>query len=146
MKQLIILLLVTGLVSCRSFETMRWGECTDSDGAGLSADLVALFDWSDRPDMIVSIDGNRCLPSGPNGYTKAKLKPGAHVIEYSNHVHDLGHAGGRIELELKEGHLYAFRFATCYWCRNRRFTAWVDDTTTGEVVWGKRPDWPSWYL
>lgn len=141
-----VLLLALGLAACRSFGTARWGDCPDADGAQASAASSAVFDWSEWPDMITSIDGNRCVGSGKTGYKRARLLPGRHVVEYRNYVLDLGYAAGRIELDVQAGHSYRFDFDACYWCRKRRFTAWVDDRTTGQVAWGQRPDWPSWYL
>jgi len=146
MKQLAISLLFLGVLSCRSIDTRSWGECADADGAGQSTESIAIIDWSDWPDMITSIDGNRCIGSGRTGYKKARLSSGSHTVEYSNHVHDLGHVTGQIELEVKKGHLYEFGFDTCYWCIPRRFAVWIDDRTTGEVVWGRHRDWPSWFL
>jgi hypothetical protein len=146
MKQLVILLLFLGILSCRSFDTLNWGECADSDGAGQDAESTAIMDWSDWPDMIISIDADKCIGSGKAGYKRARLSPGRHAVEYGNYVYKLGHVSGRIELEVKKGHLYEFGFDTCFWCQPRRYAVWVDDRTTGEVVWGKRRDWPSWYL
>lgn len=145
-KRLALPLLCLGLLSCRSFDTMSWGECLDADGAGQPTESIAIVDWSDWPDMITRIDTDRCIGSGRTGYRKARLSPGKHVLEYSNHVHSMGHVAGRIELEVKKGHAYEFRFDTCFWCMPRRYALWIDDKTTGEVAWGTRRDWPAWYL
>lgn len=146
MKKLTILLLSLAIASCFSLEAMKWGEWTAPDVTDLSSESVASFDWSDWPGMIISIDGD----SRPGtGYKKAKLLPGRHVLEYSNYLAEFGpdnHVKGTIEMELKAGHSYQFGFDTCYWCKPRRFTVWVEDRNTGEIVWGKRPDWPSWFL
>jgi len=141
-----MLLLCLGVLSCRSIDTMSWGECVDSDGAGQPAESVAILDWSNWPDMITRIDGNRCVGSGKLGYKTARLTPGKHVIEYSNHVHKLGHVTGRIELDLRKGHSYVFAFDTCFWCTPRRYAVWIEDRTSGEVPWGKTRDWPAWFL
>jgi len=146
MKQMILLLLSLVMVSCYSLQTMRWGEWSDSDVAGVETDLIASFDWSEWPGMIASIDGNK---SAGTGYKKAKLLPGRHVFEYSYYLVEFGpgnHVTGTIEIELKAGHSYIFCFDYCYWCKPRRSAVWIDDLTTGEVVWGKRRDWPFWFL
>jgi hypothetical protein len=96
--------------------------------------------------MVTSVDGNKCKGSGKSGYKKARLLPGRHVIAYSNYVYKLGHVTGKIDLELKAGHSYEFAFDTCYWCNPRRDAAWVEDKTTGEIVWGKCRDWPFWFF
>jgi hypothetical protein len=146
MRKLILMLLSLGILSCFSLEAMRWGEWIAPDVTGLRAESVANFDWSEWPGMIISIDGNR---SPGTGHKKAKLLPGRHVFEYSNYLAEFGpgnHVTGTIEIELKAGHSYMFGFDTCYWCKPRRFAVWVDDQTTGEVVWGKGRDWPFWFL
>ncbi len=145
-KILATLVIFATLASCRTIETKPWGECPDVDGFGLEADAVAWFDWSGWPDMITAIDEHHCLMSGATGYKWAKLRPGRHIVEYSNYVHDFGHVTGRIDMVLAAGHRYAFGFNTCYWCMPRRYAVWVADQSSGQVVWGRQPDWPGWFL
>jgi hypothetical protein len=144
MKKLVLLLLSL-LVSCAHHSPVfwGWGEWAGADVAGVGDDLLAGFDWSELPGVIASIDGNRV----GTGYKKAKLRPGRHVIEYAYSPAEFGaHPTGIIEIDLAAGHLYEFRVKLSFWCMPRRFAVWVDDKTTGEAVWGKRPDWPSWWL
>jgi hypothetical protein len=109
----------------------------------VESDVTANLDWSTLPGVITSIDGNRV----GNGYKKAKLLPGSHVIEYAYSPVEFGeHPRGTIALELQAGHLFEFRLKLCFWCNPRKFAVWVDDNSTGETVWGKHPDWPSWFL
>jgi hypothetical protein len=140
------ILILAALLSCRSLETRSWGECTDADGFGLGSDVSGVFDWSGWPDMVTAIDGGRCVAGGATGYKWARLKSGIHVVDYSNYVHDFGHVSGRIEIGLQAGHRYVFGFDACYWCKPRRYAVWVSDENTGEVVWGRRADWPRWFL
>ncbi len=145
-KGLAVLLMLAALASCRALDTANWGECGDADGAGSAADASAVFDWSDWPGMVVAVDGDRCVAAGDKGFKWARLKPGPHVVVYSNHVHDFGHVAGKVEFRMEAGHRYVLGFATCFWCMPRRYALWVDDATTGQVAWGRRPDWPWWYL
>jgi hypothetical protein len=49
-------------------------------------------------------------------------------------------------MEFKACHSYQFGLKLCFWCSPRKYAVWIDDKTTGELVWGKRPDWPFWFL
>ncbi len=143
MNRLVAVFLSIGLTACFSLETRNWGEWTEKDLPQQSTGLLAGFDWHDWPGMIVRIDQHQEVATG---YKSARLRPGMHIIEYSNHVHDFGHVVGEIKITLLAGHDYGFRFKTCYWCNPRRFAVWVDDLTTAELAWGSRPNWPNWYL
>ena len=143
MNPLIAIFLSLGLAACYSLETKGWGEWTDMDLAKQSTASAAGFSWHEWPGMIVRIDQHSEVAAG---YTSARLRPGMHVIEYSNHVHDFGHVRGEMQIVLLAGHAYEFRFDTCYWCNPRRFAVWINDVTTGEPAWGNRPNWPRWYL
>lgn len=129
------------LASCFSFEAMNWGEW--SDPAATMTAPAARFGWARWPGMITSIDGHGDVATG---FKRARLRPGPHTVAYSGHIHDFGQVAGEIRLDLAADHDYEFNFATCYWCMPRRFAVWVQDRTSGEVVWGKPRDWPSWYL
>jgi hypothetical protein len=143
MKRLWSLLVCIALVSCYSIETKDWGQWIDRDAAKQGVGLAVIFGWPKWPGMIIGIDQHGEVA---NGYKSAMLRPGMHIIEYSNHVHDFGHVKGEIQLNLLAGHTYEFNFDTCYWCVPRKLAVWVDDATTGHVVWGSHPDWPRWYL
>jgi hypothetical protein len=140
---LIAVVLSVSLAACFSLETRDWGEWAEKDLAQQSTASAAGFDWRDWPGMIVSIDLHDEVATG---YKSARLRPGMHIIKYSNHVHDFGHVKGEMKIILLAGHNYRFHFDTCYWCNPRRFAVWVDDLTTAELAWGSRPDWPKWYL
>jgi hypothetical protein len=131
------------LCACFSMQTRSWGQWSEGAPAEHGAGSSVIFGWVDWPGMIVSIDRHSEVAPG---YKSAQLRPGRHVIEYSNYVHDFGHVSGAMDLDLVASHEYEFRFATCYWCKPRRFAVWVEDTTIGAVAWGSRPDWPRWYL
>ncbi|MCP5277044.1 MAG: hypothetical protein H6935_01625 [Thiobacillus sp.] len=143
MNLLIAVFFSVGLVACAALETKGWGQWAEENLALHDTTSTALFDWRDWPGMIVRIDKN---PAVSEGYKSARLRPGVHVIEYSNHVRDFGHVKGVINMVLLAGHSYQFHFDTCYWCKPRRLAVWVDDVTTGELAWGTRPNWPRWYL
>jgi len=140
---LIAIFLCIGLAACYSIQTKDWGQWAEEGLAEPGSTTNATFGWNDWPGMIVSIDRHAEVATG---YKSARLRPGRHVIEYSNYVHDFGHVKGELQLVLVVSHEYEFRFATCYWCMPRRFAVWIDDLTTGEVAWGTRPNWPHWYL
>jgi hypothetical protein len=145
MFKLVLLLLPMVMISCAHDSPVfwGWGEWAASDVAGVENELISGFDWYKNPGVITSIDGN----SVGNGYKRARLLPGRHVIEYASYPAKFGgHPKGRIEIELKAGHLYEFRLELCFWCMPRKYAVWVDNKTTGKLVWGKRPDWPCWYL
>jgi hypothetical protein len=145
MKKLGLVLFSSLMVSCAHFSPIYWGygEWAAGDTAGVENDLLVEFDWSKVPGVITSIDGKRL----GEGYKKAKLLSGRHVIEYANYSVEFGgHQTGMLELDLAAGHSYQFGLKLCYWCHPRKYAVWVDDKTTGEVVWGKHPDWPAWWL
>jgi hypothetical protein len=137
-----LLLLCFGLASCVQPAPVFVGWDTAA-GETTGPKSVVSLDWSGRPGLVASIDGKpvggRCV--------QAELLPGRHVITYAYHTAEFGqHPQGTIELEMQAGHAYALSVKLCFWCSPRRFAVWVDDRTTGELVWGKRPDWPAWYL
>jgi hypothetical protein len=145
MDRLILALLSVLMVSCASSLPFfgGWGEWVGSDAVNVENNLTATFDWSTHPGAITTIDGS----SVGNGFKKAKLSPGRHVIEYVSYPAEFGvHPKGIIEIDLTAGHSYEFCLKLCYWCKPRKFAVWVDDKTTNQKVWGKRPDWPAWYL
>jgi hypothetical protein len=138
-------LLLSLLVSCAHYSPIYvgWGEWSGSDVAGVENSLIASVDWSRLPGVIASIDGTGV----GTGYQRARLSPGRHRIEYTYHTAEFGkHPTGMMEIELLSGHVYEFQIRLCFWCMPRRYAVWVDDKTAGEVVWGKHPDWPSWWL
>jgi hypothetical protein len=145
MNRLILLLLSSLMVSCSHDSPIYWGwgEWVGSDVADVADGLTARFDWSTLPGVITSIDESRV----GSGYKEARLSPGRHVIEYAYSPAAFGeHPRGIIEIDLTAGHSYGFGLKLCFWCMPRRYAVWVDDKTTSREVWGKRPDWPSWYL
>lgn len=145
MNKLIIVFLSSFLFSCSHYSPIYWGwgEWVGSDVAATGKRSIASFDWSSLPGVITAIDGN----SVGDGYKKAKLAPGRHLVEYAYYPAEFGvHPQGRIEIDLTAGHSYELGLRLCFWCKPRKYAIWVDDTTTGQVVWGKRPDWPFWYL
>lgn len=136
MNKIFLLLFVIMLSSCASYSPIYWG-WGEWDGPGVSTidnHSVTRFDWSRLPGIITTIDGD----SVGDGYKKAKLLPGSHLIEYAYYPAEFGiHPKGLIETELKEGHMYEFRIKLCYSCNPRRYATWVHDKTADEIVWGK---------
>lgn len=121
----------------------RYGEWVPGDAATIDRASTAAVDWSTLPDVITHIDGT---PLGA-GYKKARLAPGRHALSFSDHPAAFGeHPQGVVELDLLAGHEYEFRIEYCFWCKPRKYAAWVVDTATGQRVWGQGPDWPSWWL
>jgi hypothetical protein len=142
---LISLLLSTLMVSCAQDSPIHSGagEWVGSNVAAPENSLVATFDWSKLPGVITQIDDN----SLGADYKKARLSPGRHVIAYAYYPAEFGvHPRGSIEIDLEAAHSYEFGLRLCYWCMPRKYAVWVDDKTARERVWGKRPDWPAWYL
>lgn len=134
------------IVSCAHYSPIYWdyGEWEEYDFSSVGNDSIARLEWSKVPGVINSIDGNTLRKC-----KKAKLLPKIHIIEYADYPAQFGSSlpiKGIIEIDLKAGHLYEFNIKYCYWCKPRKFAVWIDDKTTGEVAWGKPPDWPSWYL
>lgn len=145
MNRLIVLLLSSLMVSCAYYSPIYWGwsEWVGSDVAAVDNDFITSMDWSKLPGVITLIDGSAVGA----GYKKAKLLPGRHVIEYAYYTAEFGmHPRGIIEIDLTAGHSYEFGIKLCFWCMPRKYAVWIDDKTTSEKVWGKHPDWPSWYL
>jgi len=145
MNRLILLLLSLLMASCAHYSPIYWGwgEWAVSDVTGLENGLVAYVDWSTLPGVITSIDGHTV----GSGHKKAKLLPGSHVIEYAYYPAEFGvHPKGTIAIQLEAGHSYEFCIRLCFWCNPRKYAVWVDDKTTAEAVWGRHPDWPSWFL
>lgn len=146
MSKFILIFLGLFFVSCSARHSpffLGYDEWIQRDISNTETSSAARFDWSTLPDVITSIDG---VVVG-SGYKKARLSPGKHQFEYADHPASFGvHPKGMLEVNLLAGHLYEFRIEYCFWCKPRKYTVWVDDKTTGELVWGKRPDWPSWWL
>lgn len=145
MSGIALLFLALPIASCAPYlpADCATNEWAGPDVAGMRGDRVANLDWSKLPGVIALLDGQ----SAGACYERAKLKPGPHVIEYAYYPAEFGaHPRGTVEIDLKQGHVYDFRIKLCFWCTPRRFAVWIEDRTTGEPVWGKRPDWPSWYL
>ncbi len=145
MNRLIPLLISLLIVSCSHYSPIYWGygEWKVSGISGFDNNSIARLEWAKKPGVITSIDGN----SLGGGYKKAKLFPGIHVIDYADYPASFGaHPKGTMEIDFKAGHLYEFNIKYCFWCKPRRYAVWIDDKTTGDVKWGKRPDWPPWFL
>ncbi len=120
-----------------------WGEWVPSGVSDVDSSLTSVVDWSTVPGVITSIDGNTV----GDGYKKARLLPGKHQLEYADNPAEFGaHPRGFLEVDLLADHVYEFRIDYCFWCSPRRLATWVDDKTTGDLIWGNRPDWPSWWL
>jgi len=133
-------LLLSGLIVSCAYYSPIW---VDSDAPARESGIATSFDWSSLPGVIRSIDGKAV----GTGYERAKLSSGRHAIEYAYYPAEFGaHPKGMIEIDLLGGHAYEFRIKLCFWCIPRKYAAWVDDTAASEPVWGRRPDWPSWYL
>ena len=141
-----VLLVILVLTSCSARYSPffgGWGEWVEGNVAGLKNSSTAGFDYVTLPGVITSIDG---IVVG-EGYVKARLSPGKHQLEYADQPAKFGsQPTGLIEVQLVAGHEYEFQIEYCYWCHPRKFAAWVEDKATGELVWGKKPDWPSWWL
>lgn len=136
MNRIFYLLIVIMLASCASYSPIYWGwgEWAGPGVSGLENKSVTKFGWSKLPGIITLVDGDRV----DHGYKKAKLLPGIHKIEYAYYPAEFGmHPKGIIEIELKAAHEYEFRIKLCYSCNPRRYTSWVLDKTTGEIIWGK---------
>ena len=146
MKRSIFALLLLFFTSCSARYSpffLHYKEWIPHDPPPAQASSLVLFDWSTLPNVINSIDG---IPV-ETGFKKARLAPGKHKFEYAAYPSEFGaHPKGVIEMDLIAGHEYEFQMDFCYWCKPRRYAVWVDDKTTGELVWGKRRDWPVWWL
>ena len=146
MRNAVFLLLSLLTASCAARYSpiyWGWGEWAQQDVVNIENSLTVHFDWSTVPGVIQSIDGAVV----GQGYNKARLSPGKHQLEYADYPAEFGtHPRGLLEVDLLTGHVYEFRIKYCFWCNPRKYTVWVDDKTTGGLDWGKRPDWPSWWL
>lgn len=146
MSKAILVLLSLLMASCSArYSPIFWGygEWTPADFSVVEGSSTAVFDWSAHPNVITSIDGTTV----DKGYKKARLAPGKHQLVFADYPTEFGtHPKGLLEVDLLPGHVYEFRIDYCFWCTPKRYSNWVDDKTTGELIWGKRPDWPSWWL
>lgn len=146
MRRIVFVLMIPLLFSCSArYSPFFWGydEWIPNDVATVDGSSTAVFDWSTLPNVITMIDGT---PIG-RGYKKARLSPGKHRLEFAAYPAEFGaHPKGLVDIDLLPGNEYEFRIDYCYWCKPRRYSVWVDDKTTEEVVWGTPPDWPSWWL
>lgn len=146
MSKTILFLMILLLASCSvRYSPFFWGyDVWEPDYVSdVEKSSMAIFDWSTMPDVITLIDET----SIGKGYKKARLLPGKHQLLYADYPAAFGfHPTGLLDIDLSPGHVYEFRIDYCFWCKPRRYTVWVDDKTTGELIWGKRPDWPSWWL
>jgi hypothetical protein len=142
-KKYSILILPFLLASCGIAMFANYGEWVDSNTVGVDPRVTATLDWSTLPGVITAIDGREF----GRGYKTARLAAGVHDIEYSYYTGAFGtNLIGSLQFDFVEGHEYEFRMKLCFWCVPRRYAIWVDDKATGQLVWGRRPDWPSWYL
>lgn len=136
------LLLCLSLLSCGRHSPGSWA-AEVWDGAGAAGAAVATLDWATLPGVVVSIDG---IPVGA-GFKAATLAPGRHVVEYAHYPAAFGeHPKGTFQVDLAARHAYEFRIKLCFWCHPRTYAVWVEDMATGELAWGARNDWPSWWL
>ena len=146
MFKTVILLMPFLLASCSAHYSpffWGWSEWVSYDSVDVERSYTTTLDYSTLPGVITMIDG---VAVG-EGYLKARLSPGKHQLEYADHPAEFGiHPMGLLEVDLLAGHVYEFQIKYCFWCKPRKYTAWLDDKTTGKLVWGKRPDWPSWWL
>jgi hypothetical protein len=146
MRKTILALVIPLLVSCSArYSPFFWGydEWIPDYVSTVGRSATAVFDWSTLPNVITLIDGT---PIG-RGYKKARLSPGKHQLEFAAYPAEFGaHPKGLLNIDLLPGHEYEFRIDYCFWCIPRKYAVWVDDKTTGELIWGTRPDWPSWWL
>ena len=146
MARIIPVLMILLLASCSARYSpffLGYDEWIAGNVSSADRSSTAVFDWSTLPDVITQIDG---IPIG-KGYKKARLSAGKHQLEFAAYPAEFGvHPKGRVDISLLAGHEYEFRIDYCYWCSPRRYSVWVDDKTTGKLVWGKPPDWPSWRL
>ena len=141
-----MLLLASALLaSCASdspihAETDVW---LDPGTAAVEYGTMARLDWSPLPGVITLVDGK----TAGAAYKQARLAPGRHTLAYAYYPAAFGaHPKGTIDIALTPGHSYEFRIKLCFWCAPRKYAVWVEDKTKGEAAWGKRPDWPAWYL
>jgi hypothetical protein len=139
MKHLAFSLVAMILAACAAIDTHSWGEWVSPDIAGTKTEDLSIFDWSKHPGTIISIDG---VTDVRTGFKSARLRPGKHIISYADHPDEFGiHPKGSFDMEMKSGHQYRFGIRYCFTCTPRKYAVWIDDTTTGEIAWGSRPDW-----
>jgi hypothetical protein len=123
------------LFSCVSYSPIYWGfkEWSPYD-LNFKNDSVAIFDWSSKPGIITLIDGETV----GEGFKKAKLPSGKHVIEYTYYTAKFGtNPKGFIEIELKAGHKYELNLKLNFSSNPRRYSIWViDKNIPREFVWG----------
>jgi hypothetical protein len=141
-----IFILLMALNSCFKVDTLFWRRYVSPNASSLSSDQASIFDWSNTPGMIMNIDEVDISAVGREGFKSARLNPGVHTFKYSNYVHDFGHINGKLDVNLKPGQKYLFKFKTCYWCSPRKYAVWVINESSGEIVWGNLPSWPAWWL
>jgi hypothetical protein len=145
LKILILVLLPSVGLSCAAHYSPIYWNSTEwfAPGTATAGSDVALLDWSREPGVITKVDGNDL----GQGYKKATLLPGPHVLEYAYYAANFGeHPKGRIEIDLAAGHSYFFDLDLCFWCNPRRYAVWIDDITVDKIAWGQHRDWPSWWL
>jgi hypothetical protein len=136
MNKVVSVLVFLVLSSCAYYSPIYWGwgEWAGPEVSGIENNSVARFDWSRLPGVITMINRD----SVGAGYKKAKLIPGRYLINYAYYPAEFGtHPSGLIEIELSAGHEYEFRIKLCYACSPREYITWVQDKTTGEIVWGQ---------
>lgn len=120
-----------------------WGEWADPGAGELRGEAAATLDWADWPTAIQSIDGKAV----GTGYKRARLTPGLHTVAYLYNPAEFGaRPRGTAQVAFAQGHSYRFNIKLCFWCIPRKYAVWIDDSTTGRVVWGAEPDWPWWML
>lgn len=119
-------------------------------GPELPDENVAVLDWSGRTAAVLEIGGRKTVLTefaGRGPQTQARLLPGLHTIRYG------GTFGGSVLLgpalqhydltaliDMKPGRIYRVRWERVYGWRSRADYLWIEDSTTGQVVHGMRPE------
>jgi hypothetical protein len=153
-KQKLFLAVITVALLSSCAYMQRAIEYSGSGGAGLPDNAVGILHYKYVGDVTtlgatVYIDEKDASPHLKNEYEYygyAKLKPGMHRIYWGKKFSRRGDWEVELKIKVEAGRIYRLKVKSCYWCSKFRVAVWIINDKTGEVVSGKVPDWPAWWL
>jgi hypothetical protein len=113
---------------------------TESGAKGLPESSLAILTWDWTVDVhSIDRDRDKFLSGLVGGApTRAALLPGEHRISYSIGGPQNGIRRGVAVIDLKPGHQYRLKDVIYWFSSVDRWKFWIEDETTGEVVYGRR--------
>ena len=110
----------------------------EPNAVGLATSEVARLSW-DLGVTVKSIDGyTETFNIGTyyGGASRAELAPGEHSITFVYGIDRTWYRGTAV-IDMKAGHSYRLKNESCFWCSPRKAWFWIEDQTTGDIIYGR---------